>query len=172
MIISIAGFAGSGKTTLGTAVATKLGYNLISPPFKDLAKKEGISLDEFQIRAEKDKNIDLRFDEFLKSESEKGNCVVTTWLGPWIVDADLRVWLYAPLDVRAKRVAERDGISLKAAKSHIKKRESQNRKRYKKLYRIDIFDTSSFDISLNSDNFAPEEMAEIIAKALELKKEK
>lgn len=172
MIIAIAGFAGSGKTTLGTSISRKLGFSLISVSFKDLAKKEGISLEEFQLKAESDRNIDLKFDEYIKEEAKKKDCVITTWLGPWMVDADLRVWLYAPVSLRAKRVAERDGLSLKEAKKHIRKREAQNRRRYKKLYKIDIFDTSTFDISLNSGNFLPDEMAEIISKALEIKKAK
>lgn len=172
MIVAIAGFAGSGKTTLGTALAKKLGYALVAPTFKDLANREGISLDEFQKKAERDKNIDLKFDEYLKAEAKKGNCVVTTWLGPWMVDADLRVWLYAPLEVRAKRVSGRDNFSAKEAAEHIKRREDGNRARYLKLYGIDIFETSSFDICLNSENFSPEEMAEMLARALEIKGKK
>ncbi len=167
MKIAIAGFAGSGKTTLGRALAGKLGYSLISPSFKDLAAKEGVSLMEIQKKAETDKKIDLKFDEYIKSEAKRGNCVITTWLGPWMVDADLRVWLFAPLATRAKRVAERDGISARAAMAHIKKREAQNRRRYKKLYKIDIFDTSGFDVSFNSARFSPEEMADMITKIME-----
>jgi CMP/dCMP kinase len=170
MIIAIAGFAGSGKTTLGKALAERLGYRLISPSFKDLATKEGISLAEFQKRAEKDRNIDLKFDEYLKQEAAKGNCVVTTWLGPWMVDADLRIWLFAPAEIRAKRAAERDGVSAQEAAREIKNREEGNRKRYLALYKIDIFDTSTFDVSFNSARFSPQEMAGIISGILEAKK--
>lgn len=172
MIIAIAGFGGSGKTTLGNVLAQKLGYSLISPSFKDLAAKEGIPLMKFQKKAEKDASIDLKFDQYLKEEAKKGNCVITTWLGPWMVDADLRVWLFAPLEVRANRVAERDGISISDAKKQLIRREKQNRKRYLKLYKIDIFDTSVFDISFNSGKFSPEEMAKIILKIIEIKKRK
>ncbi len=170
MIIAIAGFAGSGKTTLGRALAKKLGYRMVSPSFKDLAAKEGISLMEFQKKAEKDKGIDLKFDAYIKSEAKKGNCVITTWLGPWMSKADLRVWLFAPLEVRAKRVAGRDNISATTAKKEIQKRERQNRRRYKKLYKIDIFDTSGFDVSFNSAKFSPEEMAEAIMKIMEIRR--
>ena len=167
MKIAIAGFAGSGKTTLGVILAEKLGYSLVSPTFKDLAKKEGIPLMEFQKKAEKDSSIDLKFDKLLKEQASQGNCVVTTWLGPWVVDADWRIWLFAPLDIRAKRVAERDGISVEQAVSQIKKREEQNRSRYLKLYNIDIFDTSGFDVSLNSGRFTPEQMADFIVRIIE-----
>ncbi|MEW6528977.1 MAG: (d)CMP kinase [Candidatus Micrarchaeota archaeon] len=164
MIVAIAGFGGTGKTTLGNALARKLKYRLISPSFKILAKKRGISLMEFQKEAEKDKNIDLKFDAYLKSEAKKGNCIITTWLGPWIVNADLRIWLFAPIEIRAKRVAKRDNISIHEARDLLKKRENQNRKRYLKLYNIDIFDTNIFDISFNSAKFSPKEMVDIIMK--------
>lgn len=172
MIIAIAGFAGSGKTTLGRALSARLGYSLVSPSFKDLAKKEGVSLEEFQKRAEKDKNIDLKFDEYLKAEAAKGDCVITTWLGPWMVDAGLRVWLFAPEGVRAKRVAERDGIPQPDALAHIRRREAQNRARYKKLYDIDIFDTGVFDVSFNSGKFTPEQMAEALVRIIEIRKKR
>ncbi len=170
MIITIAGFGGSGKTTLGKILAQKLGYSVISPSFKELAKKEKISLIEFQKKAEKNKNIDLKFDEYLKNEAKKGNCVITTWLSPWMVNADLRVWLFASIEVRAKRVAKRDNISIHEAKNMLKKRENQNRKRYLKLYNVDIFDTNIFDVLFNSAKFSPKEITEIIAKIVEIKK--
>lgn len=170
MIIAIAGFAGSGKTTLGRALAKKLGYRMVSPSFKDLAAKEGVSLMEFQKKAEKDRSIDLKFDDYIKEEAKKGNCVITTWLGPWMSKADLRVWLFAPPGVRAKRIAERDKTSIANAGKQIKMRENQNRRRYLKLYRIDIFDTSDFDVSFNSSKFSPEEMADAIVKIMEIRR--
>jgi len=129
MIIAISGLTGSGKNTLGELVAKKLGYKLICPTFKDLAAKEGISLMEFQKKAEKDHDIDKKFDAVLKEMVAKtnGNCVVTTWLGPWIVDTDLNIKVSAPLGVRAKRVAKRDEITLEEAKKHVKARDEENR---------------------------------------------
>lgn len=172
MIITVAGFAGSGKTTLGTILAEKLKYALITPSFKELALQENISLMMLQEKAEKDKSIDLRFDANVKEQAKKGDCVITTWLGPWMIKTALRIWLFAPLDVRAKRIAKRDGISITRAKKEIKKRELQNRKRYLKLYKIDIFDTSIFDISFNSEKFSPEEMADVILKIIKIRKTK
>jgi len=162
MIISISGLSGSGKNTLGKELSEKLGLRLVSPTFKDLAEKEGISLIEFQKKAEKDPDIDRKFDEYLKEEAEKGDCIFTTWLSPWIVDADLRVNVFAPFEVRAERLAERDGISVEEAKKHIKERDDENRERWKKLYKVDIYDTSIFDVCLSSARFKPDELAEIV----------
>ncbi|MGC9005839.1 MAG: (d)CMP kinase, partial [Candidatus Micrarchaeia archaeon] len=122
-IITISGFAGAGKTTLGKLLAKKLRYRFIAPTFKDLAKKEGISLMEFHRRAEKNPNIDRKFDNYIKKEARKGNCVIATWLAPWMVKNSLKIWVFAPLEARARRLAKRDGMSISAAKMHILARE-------------------------------------------------
>lgn len=170
MIIAITGLTAAGKNTLGELVAQHFGYKMICPTFKDLAKDEGISLMEFQKKAEKNHNIDKKFDDFLKKESTKGDCVITTWLGPWMVKSDLSVNLFAPLDVRAKRLAKRDKIGLEEAKKHVTERDEQNRKRYLDIYRIDIFDTTNFDISLSSSTYSPDQLKMIIIEILKIKK--
>ncbi|MEM4335529.1 MAG: cytidylate kinase family protein [Candidatus Anstonellales archaeon] len=165
-IITISGFAGAGKTTLGKLLAKKLNYRFIAPTFKDIAKKEGITLMEFQRRAEKDPDIDKKFDNYIKKEAKSGRCVIATWLAPWMVKNSFKIWVFAPLEIRAKRLAKRDGISIKEAKRHILEREESNRKRYKKVYGIDIMDYSIFDVCLNAKTFKPKEMVGIIMEAL------
>ncbi len=157
MIIAVSGLTGSGKNTLGELLAKELGYMLVCPTFKDLAKKEGISLMEFHKKAEKDPDIDKKFDELLK-EQAKSNCVVTTWLGPWIVDADIRIKVVASLQTRAERIAKRDGMTVEEAKKHIQQRDDNNRKRYKKLYGIDIDNEDIFDAVLNSGINNPQQL--------------
>ena len=98
MIITIAGLSGSGKNTVGEIVAEKLRLRLVDPTFKTLAEERRMDLMEFHRKAEKEHNIDKNFDAALIAEVEKGPCVVTTWLAPWMVlNADLRVWISASL---------------------------------------------------------------------------
>ena len=171
MIIAVAGLSGSGKNTLGELLARELGCKVVSPTFKDLAAKEGISLMEFQKKAEKDPDIDKKFDAVLK-EQASGDCVVTTWLGPWIVDADVRIKVFAPLEVRARRLMKRDSMSLKEAMSHVSERDGANRKRYKKVYGIDIYDDSGFDALLNSGIYSPQQLASIAMAIIRTKGQK
>jgi cytidylate kinase len=170
MIIAIAGLSGSGKNTLGELLAKKLGYRLVCPTFKDLAAKGGISLMEFQEKALKDPDIDRKFDEVLREQAAAGDCVVTTWLGAWMVDADVRIKVYAPLEVRGQRIAKRDKMDVKDGIKHIKERDEQNRKRYKKIYKIDIYDDSGFDACLNSGIYGPEELLEMTLAIIETKR--
>ncbi len=169
MIITVWGLTGAGKNTLGEILARRLGYRMVSPTFKDLAKKEGIPLLEFQKRAEKDPDIDRKFDSLLKEEAAKGNCVVTTWLGPWMVPADFRILVFAPEKVRIERVAKRESIPENEAAGYVREKDSGNIKRYRKVYGIDITDTSPFDLALSAGTYRPEQMAEIAALAIEKK---
>jgi CMP/dCMP kinase len=169
MRIAICGLTGSGKNTLGELLAEKLGYRLVCPTFKDLAAKEGVSLMEFQKRAEKDPEIDKKFDAILKEQSSD-NCVVTTWLGPWMVDADVRIKVICPLETRAQRTAKRDGMTLAEARKHVKERDDRNRKRYMKLYSIDIDDETKFDACLSSGVYRPEELLVLALAIINLKR--
>ncbi|MEM3060323.1 MAG: cytidylate kinase family protein [Candidatus Anstonellales archaeon] len=172
MIITISGLVGCGKTTVGKLVARALKIPLLSPTFKDLAQKKGLSLMKFQKLAERDDSIDKEFDEKLKREVKKiGSCVVATWLSPWIIqDANLKVWLDASEKVRAKRISRRDNINIKQALLHIRKRDKQNILRYKKIYGINITNHDDFDLIVRSDEMSAREVARIIVKAAQFLK--
>jgi cytidylate kinase len=124
-----------------------------------------------QKEATKNESHDRELDREIVKRAKKGNCVVMTWLGPWIVkNADLRVWLNVSERERAKRVARRDRMSLKKALEHIRKRDDNNRRRYRRYYGIDIMDHSIFDLEINSDVFNPQQIAGIVIKAAEAKR--
>ena len=166
MIICISGLSGSGKNSVGAEVAKLLGLRLVNPTFKTIAAKQKMSLMEFHKKAEKEHSIDRQFDAHLVADAKKGNCVVTTWLGPWMIkDADIRVWLHAPREVRAKRVAGRDAMPLDQALMHITDRDESNRYRYNEVYKINIYDHSGFELMINTEKFRPAQSAQIIAAA-------
>ena len=170
MKICISGLSGSGKNSVGHLVAQKLGLRLVDPTFKTIAARQKLGLLEFHRKAEADHSIDRKFDEELVRQARAGNCVVTTWLGPWMIrDADIRVWLYAPASARASRVAKRDGMGAQEAESHVAERDESNRLRYLEIYKIDIYDHSGFELVVNSEKFAPDQSAEIIAAAARAK---
>ena len=170
-IIAISGLAGSGKNTVSGEVARRMGWQIIEPTFKTLAAKEGITLMQFQEKAKKDSDIDKKFDAALQEECQKGNCVVATWLGPWMAPGKpFRVWLDVPQTIRAKRVAGREGGKIEDSLAHIKKRDADNRERYKKVYGIDIFDHAGFDLVLDASAKTPMQLAEEIIIAYKKRK--
>ncbi len=141
--------------------------------FQRPCKKRRDWIDGISKKAEKDPSIDFKFDELLKEQAAK-DCVVTTWLGPWIIkNADIKIKLHASKETRAKRVFGRDGMkNIKEAISHIEQRDEQNRSRYKKIYNIDIFENDIFDAVLNSEIYSPKELLQITKKIIEIKKMK
>jgi len=171
MIITISGLSGCGKNTVGELVSKRLSLRHIKFTFKDEAARRGISLMELQKLASKNPRLDREFDRRLVSEASKGGCVVTTWLGSWMIkNAGVRVWLKASEKERARRVAGRDGISIRQALKHVRERDKNNIFRYKKYYGINILDHEFFDLEINSARFTPEQIAGIIVSAATARK--
>ncbi|MCX6777445.1 MAG: cytidylate kinase family protein [Candidatus Micrarchaeota archaeon] len=164
-IICISGMSGSGKNSVGELVAKSLRMRLVNPTFKTLARERGVSLMEYQQMANENRRIDIDFDRAIGREAAKGNCVITTWLGPWMVKKCLRVWLQADEKTRAARIAKRDKMSMAAALAHLKKRDADNGRRYAKLYGIDITRHADFDLIINTKNFRPRQSAAIVIAA-------
>ncbi|MCK4714396.1 MAG: cytidylate kinase family protein, partial [Candidatus Aenigmarchaeota archaeon] len=166
-IVCISGLTGSGKNTAGEALAKRTGMRLVSLTFKSEAEKRGIGLMEMQKLAGTDKSIDLNFDKRLVEEASKGDCIVTTWLGPWMIkDASLRIWLHADERVRAERIAKRNGLSVEDALAHLRVRDEDNLKRFKSYYGIDLNDHSTFDLEIDAGKHSPSEIADLIEQAL------
>ena len=133
MIIAIGGTAGSGTTTAAKVLAEKLNIPFVSAGsiFREMARERGMTPVEFGKFAENntdiDKEIDNRQAELAK---EAQDLIVEGRLSAYFVDADLKVCFTAPLEVRAKRVCEREGKSIELAKREIIAREESEAIRY------------------------------------------
>jgi len=157
MKIAISGLAGSGKTVFAktlhkTLVEKGIEVKLFTPSFKDVASQLKMSLAEYEAIAQKDFRIDKLFDEKIKEQFEKeNNAIIASWLAIWNVEADLKLFLHAPLEVRAQRIAKRDSIPIERAKAYVLDRDYRNRARYMAVYGIDIYNAMDIvDVVLNS----------------------
>jgi len=176
MILAIGGPPGSGKTTVAERIAAKEGYALVSAGtlFRAMAGERGMSLDAFGEYAtdhpEVDRDLDRRVvDDVVRLASEGRGVVVEGRLSAHMLARRgvecLKVWIDAPRAVRAERVAGRDGTSVKDAMRSISGREKLERARYKRFYGIDLRDTTTFDLVLDSGVRTPEDLvAEILAR--------
>jgi cytidylate kinase len=164
VIIAIAGPIGVGKSTVAEGLAARLGYRVISggEVFRDLARERGISLTEVNRLAEHDPTLDRELDRRQAELARAGNCVVESRLAGWMVDADLKVWLRAPVEVRATRVARREGLAVEAARADLVERERSEWARYKASYNIDIDDLGPYHLVIDTTRWS----AEIIVDAL------
>jgi cytidylate kinase len=109
-------------------------------------------------------------DSFARKEAERGNVIIDGHAAPWLLKdlATLRVAVVASLNTRVKRLAERDGKPFDQVMEETLVREEVERRRYLKWYNIDIRDFTDFDMVVNSERFSPNEIVEIILKALEI----
>ena len=154
LVVGISGLHGTGKSTYAKRVAKAFGLRHISAGefFRQIAVERGLSLSELSREAEKNDTIDRLLDERTEREIKKGRVVLDTLLAGWMSGGDviLRIYLSAPFETRIKRIASRDGVTYAEAERTTNFRENIERRRFKKLYGIDIDDLSIYDLVLNT----------------------
>lgn len=170
MIVTIGGSIGSGKTTLAKAISERFSMRHISAGkvMRDMAKEKGISLIEFSKYAETNSEIDKEIDRRQKELAKEGNCVLDGRISAYMMESDLCIWLDAPIEVRAKRVSNRENLPEKEALEGILKREGSEKKRYKEIYNIDLDDRKIYDIILNTKRVNVEEMTDLVSEAIKV----
>jgi len=169
MRIAISGKSGCGNTTVSTLLAKRLGYTLINFTFRALSEEKGIDFWTFCEMAKQDDNIDKELDrrQVEMALSEK-DCVLGSRLAIWMLkDADLKVYLMASDEERAKRVFEREGGSIEEIMKQTSLRDESDSNRYKKIYNIDNSDTNFADLVIDTEKFSPEEIVEQIFERVE-----
>jgi len=172
MLITISGPPGSGKSTVAAAVADRFGLEHVSGGdiFRSLAAERGLSLAEFNALAEEDDAIDRDLDRRLReTASEREDVVLESRLSGWMAGehADLKIWLDAPLPVRAERIADREDASVERALEETAAREESEQSRYKEYYDIDFTDRSIYDLGVNTARWDADAVVEIVEEAVE-----
>ncbi|MFB6183655.1 MAG: (d)CMP kinase [Haloarculaceae archaeon] len=172
MLITVSGPAGSGKSTLAASLADALGYEHVSGGdiFRSLADERGLTPLELNRRAETDDQIDRDLDRRLRATArDEDALVLESRLAGWMAGdyADLRVWLDAPLDVRAARIADREGKDVEQALEETRARAESEARRYEEYYGIDIGDLSIYDLTLNTARWGPEGVLALVESAVE-----
>ena len=172
MLITVSGPPGSGKSTTAAALADALDHEHVSGGdiFRSLADERGLTPLELNRVAEEDDQVDRDLDRRLRSIAHNREAVVLeSRLAGWMAGdyADLRVWLDAPLDVRAARVADREEKSVETAREETEARSESEASRYEAYYGIDISDLSIYDLVVNTARWSPEGELEFILAAVE-----
>jgi cytidylate kinase len=163
--IIISGPAAVGKTTLAASLASEFDLKLCNGGdiLKSIAEKEGYDVEgsdwwdtskatKFMRERKRNSIFDRKVDQKFIDISNKGNVVITSHTLPWLTSYPIKFWLSASQENRSKRMAKRDGISLKEALMIVKLRDEENKKIYGKIYGAEIGkDLSVFDFVLNTE---------------------
>jgi cytidylate kinase len=174
MIVTLGGLPGSGKTSVARELASRHDFTIISAgeQFRKLAGERGMTLQEFGELAERDSSIDLAIDSRQKELSRGYKMsLVEGRLAGRTIEADLKVWLKASLEVRAQRIAAREDIPVSRALEETVARESCEAARYKAFYDIDPNDMSCYDLIVDTGPWDASGVADIISAAIDGLKE-
>lgn len=163
MIIAISGKSGCGNTTVSSIVADALDLRLINYTFHSIADEMGIDFEEVCRLAELDSEFDYRIDKTQVALASRGNCVLGSRLAIWLLeDADLKIYLDAPPEIRAARVREREGGDPDEVLRETVERDRRDRARYIKLYGIDVDDFDVADTIIDAGRYDQHQVAAII----------
>jgi cytidylate kinase len=171
MRITISGLSGSGTTTVAELLSRELSLELISAGemFRAIAKEKHLQLGQFNKLAENSDDFDRWIDEKQGEEAMKReNVIVEGRLsGFFVPHADLKIWLKAPLEIRAQRVAGRESIAYEEALSAMKSREQSEHKRYEQYYGVNLDDLFIYDLVIDSSRWRENDIVKMIMVAKE-----
>lgn len=172
IIICISGLAGSGKSTAARKVAEHYGLKYYSggDALRAVAMDMGYAATErgwwetevgMRFLEERLKNLDLdrMVDEKMLEWARGGNVVLDSWTMPWLLKEGFKIWLDASENVRAQRIAMRDGISVDEALRRMRERESRTKEIYRRLYGFRLGeDFEPFHVILDVNNLNRDEV--------------
>lgn len=138
-------------------------------PFADSASLNSVFYSEKQLVFEAERKTILEI-------AAKGPCIIVGRCASSILhDAGydiLSVFIYADIDDRAKRVAERNGIEVKTA-MHKTEKVDRMRKKYFDFYTDTTWgEPSSYDLMISSSRYGIDGVVDVILNAIPNKKEK
>ena len=177
-VITVSGLPGSGTSTLCREVCERLGWQHLNSGdlFRQMAEEMKVSLGELGRRAEEDAEIDRELDERMVRAARSTEGVVlegrlTGWMAMRHQLQAYRVWVDAPPEVRARRVAERELKEVALATRETIAREQSEAARYAAIYEIDLADLSVYHLVIDSGRHAAPECADQIQAAIDLRKD-
>ncbi|MES2614681.1 MAG: cytidylate kinase family protein [Bdellovibrionota bacterium] len=169
MRIAISGHSGCGNTTATKNVGNALELKIVNYTFRDLACDLKVSFEQIHKEAATNLIYDYLTDlTLIRNALANKDIVIGTRLAAWLMDAELRIWLHAPLEARASRISLREsekGSNYEQILYKTLKRDEQNRKRYLRLYGLDIDDHSDFDVTINTEKLTADQVSSLIVAA-------
>ena len=169
MRIAISSKSGCGNTTVTRLLSQRLGYKMINFTFRQMAEERGMEFWDFCRLAESDDEIDKELDRRqVEMAMALPDCVLGSRLAIWMLrDADLKVYLTASAETRANRILKREGGTFEERYNQTVNRDNHDSARYMKIYGIDNTKAEEVaDIVIATDDKSPEEIVDIIIKAV------
>lgn len=172
-LIAVSGLPGTGTTTLCRLLSPRLNLPHVyaGQMFRAMAKEHGLDVNAFGEYAEQHPEVDTELDRRMIDVARKGGVILEGRMCAWHVKEAgapaLKVLLEAPEEVRARRVADREGagdwMQVLAQNRH---REASEAKRYREIYGFDPNDPRHYDVVIDSSDKTPEKIAALVVSAM------
>ena len=169
---------GSGKSTVAKQLAEKLGWPryYIGGLRREVARKKGMTLEEYNKLGEIDPTTDKEVDEMQKKlGQEKNNFIIEGRTSFYFIPHALKIFIDVEEKEGAKRIwndlqqnnKRNEAKNIKSVEDVLKlnrKRIKSDKKRYQKYYGFDAYDKKYYDYVIDSTNLTAEEKFDKIYK--------
>ena len=146
IVVAISGPPAVGSTSVAKAVAKRLGLPMLvvgrlQKKLVSTKNESRAALLSWRTKYGSSKRTHTERDMMQVERAKKGDVVICSKLAIHFLKdiTQYKVWLTAPLRVRAKRAAERDGTNVKETLKEIGERERIERREWKRIYGFDYF---------------------------------
>lgn len=180
MIITISGKPGSGKSTVADRLAERFGMKRYSVGDfrRELAKKRGMTIAEFNLLGEKEEFTDKDADNWQKEIGIKeNNFIIDGRLSFYFIPNSIKIFLSVRKEVGAERVMRHDREeekveTIEEAIEKLDQRIKSDIKRYKEYYNLNPYEKNKFDFVLDTSDLSIEEVVERVMGFVEKSNEK
>jgi len=172
IVVAISGPPAVGSTSVAKLVAKRLGLPLlvVGKLQKKLVRTKNESkaaLLSWRTKYGSSRRTHTTRDMMQVERARRGNVVICSKLAVHFLRdiTPYKIWLAAPLRVRARRAAERDGTDVKETFKEISEREKIERREWKRIYGFDYFDQRRYaDLVIDSSKLTLKQTVDRIVK--------
>ncbi len=189
-VLTISREPGSGGRLIGEKLSQRLGFDLFHQEvLHEMAASAKVSAQLLKTLDEKGLNVldewiaslvDTRHlwpDQYLKhlmkvigTIGRHGGAILIGRGANFILPAEQRlsVRVIAPLEVRARKVAEAFGLSVEDARRRVTKTDSQRKAFIRKYFYADIADPLNYDVTVNTGSMSLDGAVDVVCSTLEV----
>lgn len=173
MIITISGLPGAGKSTVAKNLAAELGWPFYSMGNwrRQQAAARGMTLAEYNKLGESDSSTDFTVDRYQEALGQNEDNFIIEGRTAWhFIPQAVKIFLSVEPAVGAQRIWDslrrggsqrneaNDLHSVEDVRRSVQKRLASDRRRYQAYLQIDVYDTSHYDLVLDTSRLSREEV--------------